>query len=151
MSRLYLYFVSSRERPWRHWTRYAPKDTRCNTHPLCVNPGVPFWTREKTCKLRARWQASSSGIRADVTVVLEVRQSIGVDLWNCIKIDDIGYYVNHICKNTCHIMGHVFNFLHDYKDRCAPVVSNSQGNSLVKTKGHLGCLIDCWRCFKLKI
>ena len=54
----------------------APKDTRCKSHPLCVNPGVPFWMREKTHKLRARWQASSSGIRADVTVVLEVRQSI---------------------------------------------------------------------------
>ena len=40
-----------------------------------LNPGVPFWTREKTHKLRARWQASSSRIRADVTVVLEVRQS----------------------------------------------------------------------------
>ena len=54
----------------------APKDTRCKTHPLCVNPGVPVWTREKTHKFRARWQACSSGIRADVTVVLEVRQSI---------------------------------------------------------------------------
>ena len=55
----------------------APKDTRCcKTHPLCVNPGVPFWTCEKTHKLRVRWQASSSGIRADVTVVLEVRQSL---------------------------------------------------------------------------
>ena len=41
----------------------APKFTRCKTHPLCVNPGVPFWTRELTHK-RARWQASSSGIRA---------------------------------------------------------------------------------------
>ena len=20
----------------------APKDTRCKTHPVCVNPGVPF-------------------------------------------------------------------------------------------------------------
>ena len=53
-----------------------PKDTRCKTRPLCVKPGVPFWTREKTHKLRARWQASSSGIRADITVVLEVRESI---------------------------------------------------------------------------
>ena len=54
----------------------TPKDTRCKTHPLCVNPGVPFWTREKTHKFCARWQASSSGLPADVTVVLEVRQSI---------------------------------------------------------------------------
>ena len=54
----------------------TPKDTRCKPHPLCVNPGVPFWTREKTHKLRSRWQAFSSWIRADVTVVLEVRQSI---------------------------------------------------------------------------
>ena len=54
----------------------APNDTRCKTHPLCVNLGVPFWTCEITHKLRARWQASSPGIRADVTVVLEVRQSI---------------------------------------------------------------------------
>ena len=29
----------------------VPKDTRGKTHPLCVNPGVPFWTREKTHKL----------------------------------------------------------------------------------------------------
>ena len=43
----------------------AFKDTRYKTHPLCVNPGVPFWTREKTHKLCARWQASSSGMRAD--------------------------------------------------------------------------------------
>ena len=54
----------------------ASKNTCCKTHPLCVNPGVPFWTCEKTHKLRARWQWSSSGIRTDVTVVLEVRQSI---------------------------------------------------------------------------
>ena len=54
----------------------APKDTRCKTYPLSVNPGAPFWTRETKHKLRARWQASLSGIRADVTVVLRVRQSI---------------------------------------------------------------------------
>ena len=54
----------------------ASKNTRCKMHPLCVNVGVPFWTREKTHMLHARWQASSSGIRADVTVVLVVRQSI---------------------------------------------------------------------------
>ena len=54
----------------------ASKNTRCKTHPLCVNLGVPFWTRKKTHKLHTRWQASSSGTRADVTVVLEVRQSI---------------------------------------------------------------------------
>ena len=35
----------------------ALKDTRCKTHPLCVNPGVPFWTREKTHKLRARYSS----------------------------------------------------------------------------------------------
>ena len=69
----------------------APKDTRCKTHPLCVNLGVPFWTREKTHKLHTWWQASSSGIHADVTVVLEVRLSIvctisqlvgDIELWN---------------------------------------------------------------------
>ena len=53
---------------------------QCKMHPLCVNPGVPFWNREKTHKLRARWQASSSRIRADVTVVLEVRQSIAINM-----------------------------------------------------------------------
>ena len=26
----------------------ASKNTRCKTHPLCVNPGVPFWTWENT-------------------------------------------------------------------------------------------------------
>ena len=35
----------------------AFKDTRYKTHPLCVNSGVPFWTREKTHKFRARWPA----------------------------------------------------------------------------------------------
>ena len=54
----------------------ASKNTRCKMHPLCVNLGVPFWMREKTHKLCAWWQASSSGIRADVMAVLEVRQSI---------------------------------------------------------------------------
>ena len=38
----------------------ASKNTRCKAHPLCVNLDVPFWTREKTHKLRTRWQASSS-------------------------------------------------------------------------------------------
>ena len=38
--------------------------------------GVLFLTCEKTHKLHARWQAFSSVILADVTVVLEVRQSI---------------------------------------------------------------------------
>ena len=50
----------------------ASKNTRCKTHPLCVNLGVPFWTREKTHKLRTRWQVCSCGIRADVTVVLNI-------------------------------------------------------------------------------
>ena len=27
----------------------ASKNTRCKTHPSCVNLCVPFWTREKTC------------------------------------------------------------------------------------------------------
>ena len=54
----------------------ASKDTRCKTHPLSVNPGVPFWTCEKLHKLRARWHASSSEYTCDITVVLEVRQSI---------------------------------------------------------------------------
>ena len=38
----------------------VPKDTRCKTHPLRVNSGVPFWTCEKSHKLRARWQACRS-------------------------------------------------------------------------------------------
>ena len=54
----------------------ASKDTRYKTHSLCAIPGVPFWMCQETHKFRARWQASSSVIRADVTVVLEVRQSI---------------------------------------------------------------------------
>ena len=50
---------------------------------------------EKTHRLRTRWQACSTGIRADVTVVLEVRQSIDVlyhhmvlcviEPWTCVK------------------------------------------------------------------
>ena len=60
----------------------AHRDTRGKTHALCVDPGVPFWTRETTHKLRTRWQASSSGIRADITVVLKVKQSIATTLDN---------------------------------------------------------------------
>ena len=79
----------------------APKDARCKTHPLCVNPGVPFWTREKTHRLLVRWQASSPGIRADVTVVLKVRQSIeGFVKWG--RKRDIaewwsGIYIDFVC------------------------------------------------------
>ena len=29
----------------------APKDTRCKTHLLCVNPGVPFWTRKNNTQV----------------------------------------------------------------------------------------------------
>ena len=48
-----------------------------------MRQSLSFWTCEKTHKLRARWQVSSSGIRADVTVVLEVRQSIDcMAQWN---------------------------------------------------------------------
>ena len=54
----------------------APKDTRCKTHPLSVNPGVPFWTREKLHKLYAWWHPSSSEYTRNITVVLDVRQSI---------------------------------------------------------------------------
>ena len=38
----------------------ASKNTRCKTHLLCVNLGVPFWTREKTHKLRERWSTRLS-------------------------------------------------------------------------------------------
>ena len=79
-----LYFVSSRERPWHHWARPRIHAAR-RIH--CVNLGAPFWTCEKTHKLLERWQASYSGIRADVTVVLEVTQSIAIVLFNpCLKI-----------------------------------------------------------------
>ena len=54
----------------------ASKNTHCKTHPSYVNLGVPLRTSEKTHKLHARGQASSSGIRTDVTVVLEVRQTL---------------------------------------------------------------------------
>ena len=54
----------------------AFKATRYKTHPLCVNPRVPFWMCDETHKLHARWQASSARMRADVSVILEVRQSI---------------------------------------------------------------------------
>ena len=72
-SRQRLYSVSSWERPWRHWARQRVNATRCI---LCNNPGIPFWTCEKTHKLRVWQQASSSRIRADGTVVFEMRQSI---------------------------------------------------------------------------
>ena len=58
----------------------SPKDTRCKTHHICVNAGVPFWTRDKTHKLRARWKASLSGIRADVTVVRTRGETKYIDL-----------------------------------------------------------------------
>ena len=74
-----LYFVSSRERPWRHWACQ-----RIHAARRILYLGVPFWTREKTHRLRARWQAPSSGRRADVTIVLEVRQSIVTFLF-CVK------------------------------------------------------------------
>ena len=55
--------------------RIASKNTHRKPHL-----GVPFWTRDKTHKFRERLQESSSGIRADITVVLEMRQSI-VTVW----------------------------------------------------------------------
>ena len=57
----------------RHWARpgYMLK-----MHPLCFNPGVPFWMHKKTHQFRARYQASS--IRADVTVVLGMRQTTNI-------------------------------------------------------------------------
>ena len=78
------------------------KETRCKT----VIPGVPFWTREKTHKLRARWQASSSGICADVTVVLDVRQSIDTKnldtrTWS-IKTSDCNRHVHFIKTGQMH-------------------------------------------------
>ena len=68
-----LYFVSSRERPWRHWVRL-----RIHTARRILYASIPvffFWTCEKAHKLRARWHV--------ITVVIEVRQSIG-DHSNCI-------------------------------------------------------------------
>ena len=52
----------------------APKDTRCKIHPLCINPGVPFWT----CAIII---TSSSEIHADVTFILEYIQSIHFDTY----------------------------------------------------------------------
>ena len=37
----------------------VPKNTRCKTHSLCVNPGVPFWTCEKTQR-NTRWRHGRS-------------------------------------------------------------------------------------------
>ena len=82
----------------------APKDTRCKRHHPSVNPGVPFWMREKTHKLRARWQESSFRIRADVTVVLEVRQSI-VNHWL------ITYTINNLPTCLSHLMKYAFSFV----------------------------------------
>ena len=93
----------------------VPKDTRCRTHHLCVNPGVPFWTREKKHKLRARWQVSSSGIRADVTVILDLRHSLVIRLPISNKVDDAIHYIiktpikkkaiiSLSVSNTCHII-----------------------------------------------
>ena len=54
----WLYFVSSRERPWRrHWSRPRIHAAR---RILYASICVPFWTREKTHKLRAQWQALTS-------------------------------------------------------------------------------------------
>ena len=73
--------------PWHMYTLSYSENDRDVTERVqeCMlqdasfmrQPGVSFWMREKAHKLRARWQASFSSIRADVTVVLEVRQSIG--------------------------------------------------------------------------
>ena len=60
----------------------APKNTRCKTHPFNMHQSrCSFFERVRKHTSCARddkrlLQASSSGIRADVTVVLEVRQSI---------------------------------------------------------------------------
>ena len=50
---LILYFVSSRERPWRHWAR--PIDTRCKTHRLCINRAVT-----SVYLLNTRWRHGRS-------------------------------------------------------------------------------------------
>ena len=67
-----LYFVLSRERLWRHWAR--PRIHAASI--LYASIPVFLFERVRKQKLRARWQASSSGIRTDVTVILGVRQSI---------------------------------------------------------------------------
>ena len=68
-----LYFVSSRERPWRHWA--CP---RIHAARRIHYASIPVFLFEHVKKLRARRPASSSGIRADVTVVLDMRQSIAI-------------------------------------------------------------------------
>ena len=78
-----LYFVSSRELPWRHWSR-----PRIHAAKRILYAWIPVFLFERVRKHTscARvWQASSSGIRADVTVVLEVRQSIGISIYWCKK------------------------------------------------------------------
>ena len=62
-----LYFVSSQERPWRHWARQR---IRCKTHPVMF----VFVMREKTlCAVSNK--ASFFWISADVTIIIEERQS----------------------------------------------------------------------------
>ena len=51
-----LYFLSSREWPWRH--RARPKIHAARRLLMRQYWCVSFWTREKTHKLRVTWQAS---------------------------------------------------------------------------------------------
>ena len=80
----------------------ASKNTCCKTHPLCINPCVPFWTCEKTHKLRAQWHA-------DVTVVVEVRQSKVQHNFGCRCPDR--HYGRNQPKQTCRLQGSIFQVL----------------------------------------
>ena len=62
----------------------APNDKHDKTCYLCVNPGISFWNTQEAHEhntlyvpcTTSLFNSSSSGIRADVIVVLEERQSI---------------------------------------------------------------------------
>ena len=95
-----VYFVSSRERPWRHWRAqgYTLQGASFMRHSR--SSFLNAW--ENTQVAGARWQASSSGIRADVTVVLEVRQSIVKTLYTCFMAPKYGYMFYGIQTVTCY-------------------------------------------------
>ena len=74
--KLILYFVSSKERPWPS-SLSAPKDTRCKTHPWCINDNVPFWKCESTKVARAitsiflwktHWRHGHAQVRQSIVV-----------------------------------------------------------------------------------
>ena len=54
----------------------TPKDKLYKTHPLCVTQGFSFECAEENMQVLRATVASSSGIHADVTVILTMKQSI---------------------------------------------------------------------------